>query len=365
MKWSLKVGQIAGVGIYVHATFAILIAWIAAAAWSEDRTIGAVAEGVGFILALFGCIVLHEMGHALAARRFNIQTRDITLLPIGGMARLERMPEEPRQELIVALAGPAVNLVIAGVLWLGLSASGSWQVQPEMSALEGSFAMRLFVLNVFIMGFNLLPAFPMDGGRVLRALLATRMDYVAATEVAANVGQAMALGFGLIGLLANPFLIFIALFVWIGAAAEAGMVQMKSSIAGVSVEQAMLTSFQTLHPDDPLTVAVDLTLAGSQKDFLVVTEAGVLEGILSQTGLLAALAKNGPELHVGSALQPAAASAESHEMLEAVLTRLGESPCKTVPVTRGGSLVGMLTLDNVGELLKIQAALKSASPRLV
>ncbi len=359
MKWSYPIARVSGIELKVHATFLLLLAFVA---WSYYASGGVAAAltGVTFICLLFLCVLLHEFGHAFAARRFGIRTPDITLLPIGGVARLERMPENPMQELIVAVAGPAVNVVIAVVLWLALGMPLSQDDWLDFGLRRGGLTEQLLRVNVMLVVFNLIPAFPMDGGRALRALLATRMEYVAATQIAANVGQAMALGFGLIGLLVNPFLIFIALFVWIGAAAEAGMVQMKSSMAGIPVAQAMLTSFETLRPEDPLSVPVDMTMAGSQKDFLVVAETGEVVGILSQAALISGLSKGGAEASVGSALQSEVASADSHEMLEAVLIRLAEAPCKTVAVTHDGALVGMLTLDNVGELLRIQEALEVA-----
>ncbi len=358
MKWSWKLGEIAGIGLYVHPTFFILVVWIAIASWTTGGTVAAVVSGVAFILALFGCIILHELGHALTARRYHIQTRDITLLPIGGLARLERMPDKPAQEFLVALAGPAVNLVIAAVLGAWLVVSGGWNPAVGVNALEGPFLQRLLMVNLFIMAFNLLPAFPMDGGRALRALLASRMDYVAATQVAANIGQAMAFAFGLIGLLFNPFLLFIALFVWIGAAAEASMVQMKAALGGIPVARAMLRNFETLTPQDSLSRAAEITLQGSQKDFPVM-DRGALVGMLTQERLLSALAHDGSGASVSSALREDVDIADSHEMLEGALARLESSDCRSAPVTHDGALVGLLTLDNVGELLQIQAALKS------
>jgi predicted transcriptional regulator len=218
------------------------------------------------------------------------------------------------------------------------------------------------VVNVFIAVFNLLPAFPMDGGRALRALLAIRMDYVAATQIAANIGQAMALAFGLIGLLVNPFLIFIALFVWIGASAEAATIQMKSALAGIPVGHAMLRDFETLAPMDSLSRAVEITLRGSQKDFPVLARDQVV-GMLSQEQLLTALAKAGPDARVASALQDNNVVLDSHEMLEGALARFENSESKSVPVTHNGQLVGMLTLDNIAELLQIKRALKDRSER--
>ena len=175
MKWSLRIGQYAGIGVYVHATFLILLAFIAFSHWSTSQDLVKTLEGVGFILALFGCVVLHEFGHALMAARFGIKTKDITLLPIGGVARLERMPEEPRQELLVALAGPAVNVVIAVGLYGWLLISNSFEPFEGLSVTRGPFLERLLIVNIILVVFNMLPAFPMDGGRVLRALLATRM----------------------------------------------------------------------------------------------------------------------------------------------------------------------------------------------
>ena len=212
----------------MHATFLLILAWVALA-HSSGGLVG-VVRVLLFILTLFGCVILHELGHALAARWYGIGTKDITLLPIGGVARLERMPEEPDQELVVAMARPAVNFVIAGLLSLWMTSAGGWQPLAHLNVSSGSFLERIMVVNVFLAAFNLLPAFPMDGGRVLRALLAKRMEYRRATQIAASIGPGMALLFGFAGLFLNPFLIFIALFVWIGAAQESSLVQMRSAL---------------------------------------------------------------------------------------------------------------------------------------
>jgi Zn-dependent protease len=222
MKWSWKIGEFRGIGVYMHATFLILIGFIVLSHWSAGSSVGKTLEGVGFILALFACVVLHEFGHALMAARYGIKTRDITLLPIGGLARLERMPDKPLQELWVALAGPAVNVVIAAALFVLLQFTSAWAPLEQLSVASGPFLQRLMVVNVILVVFNMLPAFPMDGGRVLRALLATRLEYTRATQIAASIGQSMALVFGFLGFFYNPFLMFIALFVWIGAARSIG-----------------------------------------------------------------------------------------------------------------------------------------------
>src|SRR5579875_1507661 len=270
MRWSWKIGRLAGINVYMHATFLFLILFILFANWANGHSLAATLAGVLFVLAIFACVVLHELGHALTARRYGIRTRDIILLPIGGVARLERMPENPREELRVALAGPLVNVVIAAILFAILMATGFHPHWRDFRWAGGNFLEKLMVVNLWLVGFNILPAFPMDGGRVLRALLATRMEYTRATQMAAHVGQGMALIFGFIGLFSDPFLLFIALFVWMGAEAEASMALMRTSLEGIPVQQVMLTDFKTLHPDEPLSVAIDHALGGWQQDFPVV-----------------------------------------------------------------------------------------------
>src|SRR5881396_2325143 len=269
MKWSWKLGSVAGIGLYVHATFLLLLAWVGVTYWLAGGS-AAAFDGIAFILALFACVVLHELGHALTARRYGIRTRDITLLPIGGVSRLERIPDEPRQEVWVSLAGPAVNVVIAAALYAWLLLSQTLRPFSALTMAGGPFLERLMLVNVSLAVFNLLPAFPMDGGRVLRALLALRMDYVRATQISAHVGQAMALVFGLLGLFTNPFLVFIALFVWMGAASEASAALTRSVLGGIPVSRAMITDFHTVAPEDPAKRVLELILAGSQQDFPVV-----------------------------------------------------------------------------------------------
>ncbi len=356
MKWSFRIGSPFGIPVRVHVTFFLLLAWYAAIIWREAGTVTAVLQGLAFILTLFLCVVLHEFGHALTARRYGIPTRDITLLPIGGLARLERMPDDPKQELWVALAGPAVNVVIAGGIFLFSRVTTSVPNLEAVTLVGGSFLARVMVVNVFLVLFNLLPAFPMDGGRILRALLATRMEYARATRLAATIGQSMAFLFGFAGLFLNPMLIFIGLFVWIGAAQEASMVQMRYSLAGITVGRAMITDFRALSPSDTLSDAVELTLAGAQRDFPVVENGGVV-GILQQKDMLAALARRGPDVPVGSVMQTDFETLNVAEPVEAAFRRLGTRGISTAPVSDQGRLVGLMTIENIGELLAIQGAL--------
>lgn len=362
MKWSWKIGRLAGIDVYIHATFWLLIGWIAASHILQGDPLAQTLAGIAFIVALFACVVLHEFGHALTARHYGIKTRDITLLPIGGLARLERMPDQPIQEFWVALAGPAVNVVIAAILFAFLTITNALEPLERLSVASGSFVERLLVVNISLVLFNLLPAFPMDGGRVVRALLAMRMEYTRATHLAASLGQVMAFIFGFIGLFTNPFLVFIALFVWIGAAQEASMVQMKSALGGIPVNRTMLTEFRALAPGDSLARAVELILAGSQHDFPV-TENGTLVGILTRDKLLAALSQFNRETPVAEVMQREFVTVDHSEMLDLALMNLETCACQTLAVTQRGQLVGLVTKDNIGEFLMIQSALTKARER--
>ncbi|MDJ0913586.1 MAG: CBS domain-containing protein [Desulfobacterales bacterium] len=241
-------------------------------------------------------------------------------------------------------------------MWLKVTAS----LEPlqVLTVTGGPFLERIMAVNIFLVIFNMIPAFPMDGGRVLRALLATRKDYARATQIAANIGQGIAVLFGFIGIFYNPLLLLIALFVWIGAAQESGAAQLKSAVGGIPVQQAMLTDFKTLQRNDNLERAVELTIAGNQKDFPVV-DNGHIEGVLTQTDLLKALSQRDQHPTVTSAIQKEFVTVDSLEMLESAFEKLKDCNCHTLPVVRNGRLVGLLTMDNIGEYMRIQGALQN------
>ncbi len=364
MKWTWRLGRFAGIDVYLHATFLALIGWVILAHWMRHHSLEAVANGVALTVAIFLCVVLHEYGHALAARRFGIPTRDITLLPIGGVARLERMPDDPRQEIQVALAGPLVNVGIAALLAIWLVFTRSFEPLGALGVASGSFAERLLMANIVMVLFNLIPAFPMDGGRVLRAALALRMPHVRATRIASGIGQGAAVLFGVAGLFSNPFLILIAVFVWVGASQETAAVRMRHSLAGLPVRSAMLTDFRTLVPEDRLARAVELTLAGSQQDFPVVRD-GSVAGLLTRDALLESLKQYGPNAPVSVAMLPAPCMADADEPLEALIMRLPGFDCHTVAVVTKGRLAGLVTMENIGELVMFhslaQAPLRRAA----
>lgn len=365
MRWSWRIGRVAGIGLFVHFTFPLLIFWAGFSQYLARRDWADAALGAGLTLVLFTIVVLHELGHALTARRFGIRTRDITLLPIGGVARLERMPEKPREELLVALAGPAVNVGLA-VLFFALSGGGRGVAELTEIPLHLHDVLTLLMwVNVVLALFNLLPAFPMDGGRVLRALLATRLSYARATRVAATIGQAMALVFAFFGLsfflfasfrdFSNPFLLLIAAFVWMGASQEAGLVELRSALGGVTLGELMVTNFRSLSPEDPLSRAIASLLSGWQQDFPVLAD-GRLVGLLTRAGLLQALVDHGSQFRVSDAMQVRFAVFAPEDRADAVLVRL-RNETQTVLVARNGNLVGMVTAANVTDYLTVHAAL--------
>lgn len=356
MKWSWKIASFSNIDVFIHATFLLIIGWVGLSYWQQTRTLEGTLEGILFTLVLFGCVVLHEFGHALTARRYGIKTRDITLYPIGGVARLERMPDKPIQEFWVALTGPAVNVFIAVLLFVWLILSDTLAPLSGLSMTGGPFIERLLLVNITLVVFNMIPAFPMDGGRVLRALLAMRLEYTRATQLAATIGQGMAFLLGFIGLFTNPFLVFIALFVWIGAAQEASMVQMKTALGGIPVERVTITNFQSLSPQDRLSRAVELILAGSQTDFPVIDNDRVV-GVVLRNDIVSALSREDPAVNVASLMRRDFEVVDASEMLEPAFARLQTCGCHTMPVVRQGQLVGLLTTDNIGEFLMIQSAL--------
>lgn len=366
-RWSLHVATFGGTEVRIHATFLLLLAWIGLMVLGKGGP-AAAWEAIMFLVAMFICVLLHEFGHVLAARRYGIHTPDITLLPIGGLARLERMPRKPQEELIVALAGPAVNVAIAAVLFIAL------QVLPTPSLhfnmVEGPFAVRLMVWNLIMVLFNMIPAFPMDGGRVLRAALAMFLDYGKATRLAAGIGQAIAIFGAMVALFVaqNPLLILIAVFIFMSAGQEAAYVSEQEAIRGLSVKEAMITQFSHLRQDAVLKDAVKLLLSGTQQDFPVVDWQGAYIGMLSRTRLIEALDQFGPQRAVLDVMETCPITLDPRHPLPEAMDHLRTSNCPALPVIHpvDGSLVGLLTAENVGEMLMVRAALsKSQAPASV
>jgi Zn-dependent protease/predicted transcriptional regulator len=352
-RWSWGVGRPFGIEVRVHATFVILLGWVALSHLMQGHDVSMAASGIAYVLAVFTIVVLHELGHALTARRFGIATRDITLLPIGGVARLERMPSKPSEELLVAIAGPAVNVALAIVCFAVLAAMGALGDAMQLHLVGGPFLAKLMWTNVGLAVFNLIPAFPMDGGRVLRALVALKTNYVRATDIAATVGQAIALGFGLLGLFSNPFLVFIAFFVWVGAQEEARLAHVHASLGGVPVSRAMITRLVAITPEEPVSTAVEHMLAGFQEDIPVV-EGTRLVGLVGREEVLKATLAGDQSVLVSAVMRREVPTVNETESLDVALERLQQSGRRTIPVVRGDDLVAILPVENVAHVLQMR-----------
>jgi Zn-dependent protease/CBS domain-containing protein len=356
MLWSIPIATIAGTVVRVHVTFLLFLVWIGGTHWRLGGQEAAL-NGVLFMVLLFACVLAHEFGHIFAARRYGIRTPEVTLWPIGGVASLERIPEKPSEELVVALAGPAVNVVIAAVLLVLIDsrAEGAAAVAEFENPRAGLLA-RLAAANIFLVVFNLIPAFPMDGGRVLRALVAMRRPHAEATRIAARIGQGAAFVFALLGLFTNPMLIVIALFIYLAATAEAQHVAFRDGAQGLPVREAMMRPVETLSPAATLDDAVDLLIRTAQKEFPVVDATGLPRGLLTKDLLIRALRQGGPGTPVIEAMARDIPSVGHWRPLETSLRTLMESKAPALMIVDdGGRLVGLLTPENVGEMMLVRS----------
>jgi stage IV sporulation protein FB len=356
MWWSVNIGRIAGTAIRIHVTFVLFLIWVWASSYASGGA-QAAWSGLIFMVLLFLCVLAHEFGHIFTARAFGVNTPDVTLLPIGGVARLERIPEEPGQEFLIAIAGPAVNVVIAGALILFVGADVSGRSLAGVEQANISMVDRLASVNLFLALFNMIPAFPMDGGRVLRALLAIRLGFTRATEWAATIGQWLAFVLGFIGLFSNPLLIFIAIFVYLAASSETQLVQVRAMARGVPVNAAMMTQFATLAPHEHIDHAIDTLLRTSQSEFPVV-EDGRLVGLLGRNDMIKALKEFGPQAVIADVMKRDIPTISVRGRLEDAFRLLQEKSVPAVGVVdAGGLLAGLVTSETIGEMLMVREAM--------
>jgi Zn-dependent protease len=361
MKGSLVLGKVSSIEIRVHWTFSLLLIWVLFSTLKQGGDAAMAIFNTALVLVLFFCVVLHELGHSRMARRFGIQTRSITLLPIGGVASLERMPEKPNEELAVALAGPAVNVLIALLLLLVVPlgtyqafTADEWEqffASPSMD----TFLVYLLMANVLLVLFNLIPAFPMDGGRVLRALLGFSFNRAKATDIAARLGQAVSFIFLILGLFFNPFLVIIAIFVFFGAYTENKMVQQDYQLRGHLIREALLTDITILHPADPLKKAIETILKGTEKDFIVALEGKVV-GLLLNKVILENASR--PERPIEDLMVTEYPVLEPDSGLKEAIHLMASHQQKFIPVLQGETLVGAISSENISEFILLKAGLQ-------
>ncbi len=355
MGWSLTLGRFGGTLIRLHMTFLLFLLAVGGAFYLQGGAVAA-AAGVVFLALLFTCVVLHEFGHIIAARRYGVRTPEVVLLPIGGVARMERIPEVPRQEIVVALAGPAVNLVIAAALIVALG--GLPSLAEAFAAPAQGLAARLVYANLFLALFNLLPAFPMDGGRVLRAALSGWVGFARGTRIAAGIGQGLAVVFGLLGLVGgNPILILVAAFIYLAAAAESRAAQLRGAASGVVTGDAMMTQFRRFGRDSRLGDAVDALVRTAQPTFPVCDGDGRPQGLFTREAALRALKARGPQTPVVEVMTSPAPTVGAGDDLERAARLLQENTAPAVAVVDADArLVGLVTRDTLGELARVVAA---------
>lgn len=358
MNFSPRIARIRGIDVYLHWTFLIFIGWLLISNLNKGGNMAENLMSVWFILAIFGCVLLHELGHALAGMRYGIKTKNILLLPIGGVASMEKMPEKPAQELVVALAGPAVNLVIMILLIVYFQIAGGYPATPEEvsgNITSSNFLMHLLAVNGFLALFNLIPAFPMDGGRVLRALLAMRHTRAKATAIAASVGQILAIAFVFIGFFYNPMLIFIGLFIFLGAGAETNFESTRSVLSNYQVKDVLMHQFTTLHAFEKINKAIATLLDGQEKEFLVEQDNKII-GYLTRDDIIRGLQEKGQEASVGHIAQKNILVLSPDMPLQEAYEKMSQQNLPICPVMENGQLLGVLDMENIVELVMLEKA---------
>lgn len=357
MKGSFKLGSIAGIGIFIHWSFTLLIAYIVYSNYRAGHNAEQIMWAVIFILSIFVTVFLHELGHALAAKKYNIKTKDITILPIGGLARLERIPEKPKEELIVAIAGPAVNIALALItgLFITLPEIKELTIQLSGGVNQSNFFLNFFIVNIWLALFNLIPAFPMDGGRVLRAILSMKVERHIATKIAARIGQLLAVGFIFLGFYSNPFLIFIGLFIILGAQGEVEMTKVGFMLRGIFVKDIVMKQYETIDENDIVENAVKQLLNGQCKNFLVTSQNNPV-GSLSRDEIIEALSNKGNRATIHAVMNKSPLRLSVQEPIEAAYQKMLGNKNGLAIVYDNQQFVGVLDLDNILEFIMIKNA---------
>tara|TARA_Y100001935_G_scaffold255660_1_gene270697 strand:+ start:38901 stop:39971 length:1071 start_codon:yes stop_codon:yes gene_type:complete len=351
MKWSLYIGKPAGIKVFIHWTFILLVIWLSWMHLQQGHGLFEILIGLLFLAALFACVTLHEFGHALAARRYGIGTRDINLLPIGGVARLESMPEDPKEELVVAIAGPAVNVVIAIGLYLIMLVMGQSDMELSHHITGGNFLADLLLINIILVLFNLIPAFPMDGGRVLRALLAFKMKRSKATRVAASVGQLLAIGFVFFGLFYNPWLLFIGIFVFLGAGAESKQVVATESLREIKVQDLMATDYLALSQTASVSKAAAAFMESREPE-LVVTDEERFVGLVSYERIIEEIQKGHFDNPVVTLIKEEVQTLAPGTLIYELASKIQQSGQRVFPVLDDGRLEGVISHTDLIHLLE-------------
>lgn len=360
-RWSKQIGSIAGIPIRVHVTLLFLLVWIALSYWLRGVGPTATLAGIVLVTSVFVIVLLHELSHALVARMFGVGTRDILLLPIGGIASLERIPDQPRRELAIAVVGPAFNLVLAGLLWIALRLAGGTADIGATTSIPELLVAQLIWINVVLAIFNLIPAFPTDGGRAFRALLAVWMPRDKATGIASAVGRALAIALGIFGLFYNPWLTLIAVVIWFGARRELDMMELRRAIANIPASAAMRGGVETVHASDSLESAASLAIATGSP--LPIIADGRPVGVLTERDIAEGISAVGPEAPIAAAPHHDAVTVSPTDSLERVLDQLHAEPDAVAIVVDDGVPIGILTTEQLATFAAVSAGRSYAATR--
>ena len=360
MKWSIYIGKISGIKVFLHWTLVFFLIWIGINSFRGGGNLNEMYYSLLFIVSVFVCVLLHELGHSITAKRLGYETKSITLLPIGGMAQMTEIPEKPKHELAVALAGPLVNLVIGTLLIpLLLYLNGVSKIDLVKINTPGNFILNLTVVNFSLAFFNLLPAFPMDGGRVLRALLAWKTgNRVKSTQTASNLGKIISVIFFITGIFFNPMLALIGVFIFLMAHSENEMVKSKNFLRNYKVKDVVMKKYFTLETHNKISDAVKLLLDVQATDFLIMKNE-MVAGTLSRDNIIAALSKNGNETSIDQAMNSNFKSVDIQTELDAIYPAIMGNGNSIMPVFENGKLVGIIDGYNIMEFLLVKNSVKS------
>lgn len=357
-RYSLNLGKPFGIKVSIHWTFSLLIAWIVFITVRQGLGTTQVLMHILFVLTLFVCVVLHEFGHSLTAIKLGGKVQSITLLPIGGMANITEMPEKPKDEFLVSAAGPMVNIVIVGILWLYLALFHTVDVETmEYQAItSNNFPVILMAANIFIVAFNLIPAFPMDGGRLFRSALSIHMSRMKATRIAKDIGQIFAVVFIFAGLFVNPFLIVIGFFIFLGAKGEYEMMKYQDILKNYTVKDILQTDYEKMDKENSLGEAADKLTHISNNGF-VVTSEGEYAGILTKNNLIKGLSVYGKEGKIKDAMTENIESLALDTTVFDAFKNMHQKKYDMAPVLENDKFKGVLNLENINEFFMIQKAI--------
>lgn len=358
MKNSLKLFTIKHTSIYLHWSFVLLIVLMLFVQSATGTAISEMLWSAIAVASLFLCVIFHELGHSLAATKYGIHTKSITLLPIGGIAAMEKMPEKPVPEIIVSAAGPVVNLLIAAILHPFISGYPPfWKATAVIGLVNmNNFLYYLYVINIILALFNLIPAFPMDGGRILRGILGLRMDAVRSTAIAAFIGRIIA-GIFIIGglIIFDIILIFIGFFIIVSGAGEEKLVYLKAAAKGLYLKDLAVNTYHSFSASMTISEAAEKMLLHQDKYFLVMENA-TITGLIERSTILRSISDGNHEKTVQQLMTTNVPELDEGSAIAEVIDKISDNKAAAFPVVSEGRITGIVNMQNIIEYLIVHDA---------